>query len=93
MVLAILRTVILGSRRRSRGLVIWLQLLALLLATAGLTACFNPVQPGCAFSCADAGLCPSGYSCGSDLVCHRDDGQGSCAISVDAATGDAAGGQ
>jgi hypothetical protein len=69
-----------------------LRLLALLLlAVAGLTACFNPAQPGCAFSCATDGLCPSGYSCGSDLVCHRDDGQGSCAISVDAAAGDAAG--
>ncbi len=54
-------------------------------AGRGLSACFNPAQPGCAFSCASDGLCPSGYSCGGDLLCHRDDGQGSCAIPVDAA--------
>jgi hypothetical protein len=83
LVVAILRTV-LGSGSRP------LRLLALLLAAAGLTACFNPAQPGCAFSCATDGRCPSGYSCGSDLICHRDDGQGSCAISADAAAGDAA---
>jgi hypothetical protein len=64
-----------------------LALLALLLlAVAGLTACFNPSQPGCAFSCAGDRLCPSGYSCGNDLICHRDDGQGTCSIQTDAAT-------
>jgi hypothetical protein len=62
------------------------QLTLLLLAVAGLTACFNPAQPGCAFSCAGDGRCPSGYSCGNDLVCHRDDGQGTCSIQTDAAT-------
>lgn len=62
-----------------------LGLALLLLAVALLPACFNPAQPGCAFSCANDGLCPSGYSCGGDRLCHRDDGQGSCAIPVDAA--------
>ncbi|HXT97582.1 MAG TPA: hypothetical protein VN853_14875 [Polyangia bacterium] len=62
----------------------------LLLAAATLTACFNPQQPGCAFSCADAGLCPDGYSCQTDGLCHRTDGQGTCAISTDAASTDAA---
>ena len=57
----------------------------LLLAVPGLTACFNPAQPGCAFSCAGDGICPSGYSCRSDLICHRDDGQGTCSIQTDAA--------
>ncbi len=60
----------------------------LLLAVARLTACFNPAQPGCAFSCAGDGVCPSGYSCGTDLICHRDDGQGTCSIQADAATTD-----
>ena len=60
------------------------RLALLLLAVARLTACFNPTQPGCAFSCAGDGLCPSGYSCGTDLICHRDDGQGTCAILTDA---------
>jgi hypothetical protein len=66
-------------------------LAALLLAAAALTSCFNPQQPGCAFSCADAGLCPSGYFCSGDGLCHRTDGQGTCAISTDAAPTDAAG--
>jgi hypothetical protein len=62
------------GRRRLGGLVILLGL----LAAAGLPACFNPQQPGCAFSCASDGLCPSGYSCGGDRLCHRTDGQGTC---------------
>ena len=65
------------------------RLALLLLAVARLTACFNPSQPGCAFSCAGDGACPSGYSCGTDLICHRDDGQGTCSIQTDAATSDA----
>ena len=60
------------------------RLALLLLAVARLTACFNPTQPGCAFSCAGDGICPSGYSCGTDLICHRDDGQGTCSILTDA---------
>jgi hypothetical protein len=73
------------SRRRARVL-----RLALLLGIAPLASCFNPAQPGCAFSCAGDHLCPSGYSCGSDLICHRSDGQGVCAITGDAAASDAA---
>lgn len=53
----------------------------------GLPSCFSPQQPGCAFSCAADGLCPSGYSCGGDGVCHRDDGQGSCDILPQTADG------
>jgi hypothetical protein len=49
-------------------------------AAWGLTACFNPQQPGCAFSCASDGICPAGYSCQSDRLCHRTDGQGTCAV-------------
>ncbi len=62
------------GHRRLGGLMILLGL----LAAAGLPACFNPQQPGCAFSCASDGLCPSGYSCGGDRLCHRTDGQGTC---------------
>jgi hypothetical protein len=56
--------------------------LAIVLCGAAwtLTACFNPQQPGCAFSCATDGLCPSGYQCETDLLCHRTDGQGSCSV-------------
>jgi hypothetical protein len=61
-------------------------LVLLVLAVASLAACFNPAQPGCAFSCAGDGICPSGYRCGNDLICHRDDGQGTCSIQTDAAT-------
>jgi len=65
--------------------------LAVLLgaATLGLDACFDPQQPGCAFSCATDGRCPSGYSCQSDNICHRDDGQGTCTLA--GVTGDAGG--
>jgi hypothetical protein len=75
----------------ARAKTLWtvLRLALLLLAVARLTACFNPAQPGCAFSCAGDGICPSGYSCGNDLICHRDDGQGTCSIPTDAATSDA----
>ena len=76
---------------RARARMFWtvVRLALLLLAMARLTACFNPTQPGCAFSCAGDGICPSGYSCGGDLICHRDDGQGTCSIQTDAATSDA----
>jgi hypothetical protein len=74
---------------RARALRTVLRLALLLLAVARLTACFNPAQPGCAFSCAGDGVCPSDYSCGTDLICHRNDGQGTCSIQTDAATSDA----
>lgn len=88
--MAFLRSILgslLGSwrRRHTRTL-----RLALLLGVAPLASCFNPAQPGCAFSCAGDGLCPSGYTCGGDLICHRNDGQGTCAIQTDAAPKDAA---
>jgi hypothetical protein len=75
---------VLNARAKTLWTVVRLTLL--LLAVARLTACFNPAQPGCAFSCAGDGICPSGYSCGNDLICHRDDGQGICSIQTDAAT-------
>lgn len=74
---------------RTKTLRMSVRLALLLLAVARLTACFNPSQPGCAFSCAGDGICPSGYSCGTDLICHRNDGQGTCSIQTDAATSDA----
>ncbi len=86
-VLSAVRT--LGRRRWGSSVRL---LLGLLLAGAlALPGCFNPQQPGCAFSCADdaGGLCPSGYSCGTDKLCHRDDGQGTCAIPTDASPSDA----
>jgi hypothetical protein len=83
---AVLRSILRSGRRHlARTL-----RLALLLGVVRLAACFNPSQPGCAFSCAGDGLCPSGYACGSDLICHRNDGQGTCAIQTDAAAKDAA---
>ena len=83
--MAVLRTFLRSwSRRLGRAV-----RLALLLGIVPLAGCFNPAQPGCAFSCAGDGLCPSGYSCGGDLICHRNDGQGVCAIQTDGAPGDA----
>jgi hypothetical protein len=73
-------------KARAKALRTVVRLGLLLLAVARLTACFNPSQPGCAFSCAGDRLCPSGYSCGNDLICHRVDGQGICSIQTDAAT-------
>ncbi|HTB57201.1 MAG TPA: hypothetical protein VLC06_04980 [Polyangia bacterium] len=78
---------VLRSRARTLRTVVRFGLLVLLvLAVTPISACFNPAQPGCAFSCAGDGSCPSGYSCGNDLICHRDDGQGTCLIQTDAAT-------
>jgi hypothetical protein len=78
---------VLKSRAKRLRTALRLTLLVLLiLAVTPLAACFNPAQPGCAFSCAGDRICPSGYSCGNDLICHRDDGQGTCAIQTDAAT-------
>ncbi len=71
-------------KTRAKALRTVVRLALMLLAVARLTACFNPSQPGCAFSCAGDRLCPSGYSCGNDLLCHRDDGQGTCSIQTDA---------
>ena len=50
-------------------------------------ACFNPNQPICAFSCAEAGVCPDGYTCGADKLCHKDGATGVCPLD-DAGTGD-----
>ena len=67
-----------------------LRLAAVLGAVAlRLAACFDPQQPGCAFSCATDGLCPSGYTCQADNICHRNDGQGTCTLT--GVTGDAGG--
>lgn len=65
------------------------------LAAAVLPGCFDPRQPGCAFSCAADGICPAAYHCADDGLCHRDDGQGACTLppQIDAAQdagGDAA---
>ena len=46
------------------------------LAAAVMTSCFNPIEPACAFSCVEDGLCPTAYHCADDGLCHRDDGQG-----------------
>jgi hypothetical protein len=53
-----------------------------LLFGAGLFAgaCFNPNQPACAFSCAEAGVCPDGYSCGADKICHKVGATGVCPL-------------
>jgi hypothetical protein len=60
------------------------RLLAALALAFGLGlsagACFNPNQPVCAFSCAEAGLCPSGYLCGADKFCHKEGATGICPL-------------
>ncbi len=78
---------VLRSRRRGLARAVGL---ALLLGIVPLASCFIPAQPGCGFSCAGDGLCPTGYFCSGDLLCHRNDGQGVCAITSDAAPTDAA---
>ncbi len=58
-------------------------LVALALAfAAGLWAggCFDPNQPACGFSCAQAGVCPDGYTCGADKVCHKVGATGVCPL-------------
>lgn len=47
----------------------WFTLIALTTAMAG---CFSPREAPCAFTCVSAEkLCPEGYLCGEDGLCHR----------------------
>jgi hypothetical protein len=53
---------------------------ALLLGAFLTAGCYSPAQPSCAFSCVANGVCPDGFRCGADGLCHRNDGQGTCNI-------------
>jgi hypothetical protein len=44
---------------------------ALALAGAMITACYDVPRPDCGFICGPGGACPEGYSCASDMRCHR----------------------
>jgi hypothetical protein len=47
----------------------WLAVVALLSTAA---ACFSPREAPCAFTCISADkLCPDGYRCDDDGLCHR----------------------
>ncbi|HXJ21669.1 MAG TPA: hypothetical protein VMT03_15705 [Polyangia bacterium] len=61
---------------------------ALLLGSLLTSSCFSPNQPVCAFSCAEAGVCPDGYTCGTDKFCHKNGATGICTLD-DAGTTDA----
>ncbi len=63
------------------------------LGTA-IPACFKPDHPACAFSCIDPPhTCPSGFTCGSDNLCHAPNDPGLCVIELpDAAAPDAGAG-
>ncbi len=61
----------------------WLVLAGLFALGLCAGACFNPNQPACGFSCAEAGACPEGYSC----VCHKIGATGMCPLD-DAGTSD-----
>ena len=63
-------------------------LAALFLGSLLTSSCFNPNQPVCGFSCAEAGACPDGYSCGADKFCHKIGATGICPLD-DAAAPDA----
>jgi len=65
-----------------------LRLAALFLGALLAGSCFSPNQPICAFSCAEAGACPDGYTCGADKFCHKDGVTGICPLD-DAAIPDA----
>ena len=46
-------------------------LVAVALLTSG-ASCFSPREAPCAFTCISAEkLCPEGYLCGEDGLCHR----------------------
>ena len=65
----------------------WLVLAGLFALGFCAGACFNPNQPACGFSCAEAGACPDGYTCGADKICHKIGATGVCPLS-DAGTSD-----
>jgi hypothetical protein len=73
------------KRRRLPAVLVFLFLGSLLTG-----ACFSPNQPVCAFSCAEAGVCPDGYTCGTDKFCHKNGATGVCSLD-DAATQDGPG--
>jgi hypothetical protein len=59
------------------------------LATGLAGGCFKPDNPACAFSCATPPHdCPTGWTCGADLVCHNPNSAGQCLITTDAAAPD-----
>ena len=66
----------------------------LVVALLGAPACFKPQIDDVAFRCGDGGMCPSGYSCGTDGCCHKDGSDpnehGACRVWEDAAVQDAA---
>jgi hypothetical protein len=62
---------------------------AIVLLALALAGCFAPHEPACAFSCGPGGACPEAYSCGTDNLCHRDDGVGVCLIAPQDAQSDA----
>ena len=71
---------------------VWLVALAVgawASVAAGLTGCFHPDKPACAFSCADPPhTCPTGFVCGADNLCHDPTSSAACRITLDDAATD-----
>lgn len=73
------RSSLVDRQRRARARWAWrAALVGVALAAAG---CFSPRQRSCAFTCITAGnLCPDGFTCGGDGLCHRDGAEDVCTL-------------
>jgi hypothetical protein len=75
----------------------WARTGVIVAVTAGLGgalagACFHPREVPCAFSCVSPGArCPTGFTCGTDGLCHRDGAEGCTLTPPDAGAGGASG--
>ena len=59
--------------------------MVLLLATAGLVACYERFEPACGFVCGPDGACPEHYTCKADNHCHKDGTPPEMTCGIDAA--------
>ena len=54
------------------------------------SACFNPDEPPCSFSCGDNNICPDDYTCQPDGYCHKNGDTSACGFSDAAVPSDLA---
>ena len=46
--------------------------------SVGMSGCFSPDEPICAFACGDNNACPDNYECRADSFCHLKSSTGDC---------------
>jgi hypothetical protein len=65
----------------ARGLLFLVSVVFLGSLAATVAGCFSPRNTPCAFTCVSTGnLCPDGFTCGTDGLCHRDGAEDVCSL-------------